>query len=419
MRIQSFPIIFFLFFFIVPIIFGDIIKFARIKIVLGEQRLVLEERDNVPQMNEWLIQPATILSYLSVQLGDELTEERLVQKIQSSERRLNESGLFYRCEIIIVPPRLNPDKRTILIKASPGFLWRFNGGSAYAAIGRKALQGRRNFLWGYAGYNHIGLFFRDENLLQKNFILETGILYSNNYFESQTLIHRIDGSILLGYRIHPDLSFQVNSNLTLILNSEDIVSTPNIWEAPGLYFSETPSLRHLRYFGRDGTLLSQMGAHMSFAKNSSSNLVIFGKMIGKTNMFSIRDRLSGSLELNYPILTPYFTEAYSIDLFIRAPLSNPNESFEALWAASIEYGRDVLRFTTAGISLTRVMPFAFFDIGAGTTRDRLFLRESLNIGFGPGLKVIFEKPIDISAVLTYGFNAQGKGQLNFHVRGEI
>lgn len=105
---------------------------------------------------ETIIRPQTVLSYSKLKPGKAISLHRLEKEAVQIKVRLENSGLFYTVSVDIVPPKKYPDKRSVVISVSTGFLYRLGAGNAYGVFGKDGLAGLRAGFRLYAGWNKNG-----------------------------------------------------------------------------------------------------------------------------------------------------------------------------------------------------------------------------------------------------------------------
>lgn len=374
---------------------------------MGGETFTVEDNRFIPARG-WLVEPATILSYLSFSPGDQLTETQLQRKVDSSARRLKESGLFYAVHVGIIPPRKNPESRTIMIKAVPGFYWRFNGGAIFAGAGRKAINGGRNFLGAYAGYNLAGTFFTAENVFQKNIVLGGALLYQNNQPSDEDFQQKGEVRFFTGWRFHPDIEVRINISEYWAI---DPACQP--------YFAVQPEIRYNRYFGRDGHLVVRTGWGQFITDSQQYYSEFFGDVQIQSSLFIPSDLLCLKGSFRLPLRTPFKSEKPSLHNEFRGPLPNALYRTESFYVINAEYGLDVFSFFPNSMSPMAIHPFVFCDAAQAVPYGENLWEETPYVTFGPGLKLIVDSPIFITAVLTCGFNIEGEYIFQFNVKGDL
>ena len=138
------------------------ITISKVKIKIEDELYIWEDRRKIPaKEKDGKTAPSTIVSFLDFAPGDKITPEKLAKKTQIATRRLINSNYFFDVQVMVIPPRLKPEYRTVLIRITEGFLWRFGG----LFVGKENLWGRRKSVLISGAYNLAGGQYRDENFM--------------------------------------------------------------------------------------------------------------------------------------------------------------------------------------------------------------------------------------------------------------
>lgn len=190
------------FFFTGTILFSQKIEVNRIKFLINDSEFIWDLENSISgDLNPSGSEPEFIASFFKYKPGDKVELNKLEKEIDEYSLRLVESGLFYSQQISIVPPRKYPNKRTIVVKVSDGFKYRFGGGNAYGFFGNMNLYGRGDYLLLAGGLNKVLLDYR-QNAPNKTF-------WGNKLFINPLENYGYN-SIYVGYNISPDISFIVD-----------------------------------------------------------------------------------------------------------------------------------------------------------------------------------------------------------------
>lgn len=388
----------------------ELITISRVRVFLDDVEISSEEFEE-----KSTVSAATVLSFTNLKPGKKMSLKALDKEIQQTQIRLINSGYFYNASIEIVPPRKNPEKRTIIINVTTGFLKRFGGGGIYGIAGKVALGGKRNQLLGVAGWNLNGVNYLDENLFDLP-IIAGGYLYTNapSCFTNKGSGVDFSGSATLGSLITPDLRFCVDT-LGIINTSTGIVQNN---------FIVSPYLFYQHFFNNQIKTTTEL---RFYSKPIVSTACFSGELCQTLN-YSPLERLNfGALLCGGVFLGNTYDSVFGHDLTLEHSAVSGNGGMgkrsirsgydpEELLVknyvmASLEARIKVADFMIAKVFPCNIKPFGYVDLayGQNSARDWSFLD-----AYGLGIQVNFDCPVFAYFNFAYGFNHLGKGKFCFY-----
>lgn len=390
---------------------------ANNEITISRVRVFLDDVE-ITKDDDAAISYSTILSFSTIRAGKKYTVESLDSECKQTQLRLLNSGYFYNAVVDVVPPRKNPDKRTVIISVTKGFLPRFGGGPYYGMFGRVGVGGKRNQLIGVAGWNLLGATYTDENFCDLPVIVgasmftdaPAGIFGGNGV--------SFNGTFTLGAFIEPDLRFCVDvlalTNTKYGFIDEQIILSPYLYNKH--YINNKASWEsEVRMYCKPTVSSGDFGAELCNSINYSpiQKLNLAALVCGGTGFGKAADQIfvhDLSLEHNSvssmsglskrSVRSGYATEELCFDSYVLT-------SLEARWKA--------VDFIIAGTFPCAIRPFVYTDLALGKTSVQ---SDSKNWNFvdayGAGLQINFDCPVFAYFNFAYGFNHEGKGKFCFY-----
>lgn len=318
-----------LLFFSTSLLFSETIFINKIKFSINDELYIW--KDDLPASQKpGETSPEFLQAFISIQPGDELTLEKLDRVIESATLRLKESNLFYSISISIIPPRKYPNKRTILISVTDGFVYRFGGGKSYGFFGSYNFMGMGDQFTLFGGLNKVALNYKSSPRLNR---FRWGSFNEYNPEESQFETHQY-----VGYQPHPDLWF--SSGLKWDTEEFWRVSLKEYFKKSWYVGGDTLlalKINNELLLWEDSELLSDLSLSSSF----SNNLEFYNKVFYNSKFYGV-----SKLYYNYPrlIFPPMFNIQISNFIFINAQLSQ--NRVDDLYGIGLRIYFDVPIFTT-------------------------------------------------------------------------
>lgn len=411
------------------------ITISRVRVFLDDVEITSSGAGELDEMKDGTSTPAisvgSVLSFTKFKAGKKMTLKALEKEVQQTQLRLMNSGYFYNATVEIVPPRKNPERRTIIINVTTGFLNRFGGGGIYALFGKVALGGKRNQLIGIAGWNVNGASYIDENLFGLPLIAGASA-YTNApaCFSSKGSGISFNGTATLGGFITPDLRFCVDAlalyNTKSGFIQNDFIVSPYLF-AQFFVNSKMTTTTEARLYCKPAISttdfngeLCQTFNYSPVAKLNFAALVCSGVRFG--NKTEVNENFTHDLSLEHNAVSSNsgmnkrcIRSGYDVDELL---LKNyVMASFEARWKAA--------DFVIAGTFPCNIRPFIFADVAVGQYSESgeaggQFSRTSSDLDFldayGLGIQFNFDCPVFAYFNFAYGFNHLGKGKFSFYTR---
>ena len=386
--------------------------------------------------NNPTILPETIISFLSVCPGKIGTPSEIERWCRESEIRLQDSGYVYAASVQVIPPRKNPDKRTILISVSPGFFLRFGGGNAYGIFGKDCIGGERASFRAYAGWNRNGVNYTHYRVADLPLVLG-GSLFWYGPGKNTSLTDAAGNSIpanraeaveTLGWFVQPN-----------------ILAGIDISEAADCFPKETTTdaASDSSLFGN--TLFSiqpfiSWNAYLIPGDpnkyGNESNLGCDARLIIFPALFAIKGEASGFVHwrilsgttLAFEAAGGAATDAVSFDLFstedrsVRSGYTQEELSSGSFLYSSFELRQRIFAFTILPMFPCIVQAFLFGDVAgftpAGTaiisdTGSEISDQVNYADAWGAGLRILFDNPVFAYFTFSYGLNHNGEGRFLF------
>jgi outer membrane protein assembly factor BamA len=396
------------------------ITISKVKIKIEDELYIWEDRRKIPaKEKDGRTAPSTVVSFLDFAPGDKITPEKLEKKTQIATRRLINSGYFFDVQVIVIPPRLKPEYRTVLIRIKEGFLWRFGG----IFVGKDNLWGRKKTFRIHARYNLAGGQYRDENFMGKSVLLG-GSLYYRRRATSVADYYQGQLNLMTGYFFTPVLLMGVDfkSKYTRFTEHSSDVTEAYLG---GLKRTDLILSPYLNYeLQSSSATISLEGKINAFlpVENDSFLLSYLSVIAGRWHFLPKHSLFEGH-SLNLQLSTggssdslPYLArfDIYDTpDMSIRARYPAMDLLLDRFILINSEYRFPLLEFVIPPIFPTRIMGFIYADTGfGGNEKDEKYFPRSYE-GYGAGLRILFENPVFAYFSLSYGANRNGDTRFVF------
>ncbi|HOE09249.1 MAG TPA: POTRA domain-containing protein [Treponemataceae bacterium] len=413
-----------LFFLLLPFFSEETVSVSKIRIIIEDAEYSWEKGGSIIPAGEETsyISPHTVISYTSLKPGNLYSLKQLDEETARTQIRLTNSGLFYTASVQIVPPRKNPQERTIVITVKEGFYQRFSGGNAYGMYGREGLGGSRSGIYAYAGWNRLGVSYAHENLFNNGTILAASFA-SYNFFPSLLMEteynHSIASSLHFGKYITPDIGVTLFSR---------ILFTSLMSSFSEAHFSLGPVIRLYRYefwpfsfsWNMETSALWYMNQNSYTAQTSWSFHKNFAEQYfidkGRDQKLTLAFLLSAGFENSTAPESLAFNLYSTVDRSVRSGYSEEEVSgiSYALFSTELRFNVFSLRIPPAFTCVPQI--FLYTDIAFIEQKgsDGLY---SFRDAFGGGIRLLLDNPIFAYFTFAYGLNHEGSSRFVFAVTG--
>jgi len=413
-----------LFFLLLPFFSEETVSVSKIRIIIEDAEYSWEKGGSIIPAGEETsyISPHTVISYTSLKPGNLYSLKQLDEETARTQIRLTNSGLFYTASVQIVPPRKNPQERTIVITVKEGFYQRFSGGNAYGMYGREGLGGSRSGIYAYAGWNRLGVSYAHENLFNRGIILASSFT-SLDFFPSMLpddeYIHKMQAAMHVGKYITPDIGVTLFSR---------ILFTPLMSSFSEARFSLGPVIRLYRYefwpfsfsWNMETSALWYMNQNSYTAQTSWSFHKNFAEQYfidkGRDQKLTLALLLSAGFENSTAPESLAFNLYSTVDRSVRSGYSEEEVSgiSYALFSTELRFNVFSLRIPPAFTCVPQI--FLYTDIAFIEQKgsDGLY---SYRDAFGGGIRLLLDNPIFAYFTFAYGLNHEGSSRFVFAVTG--
>jgi len=420
-RTLSIAVLFFLF---LPFFSEETVSVSKIRIIIEDAEYSWEKGGSIIPAGEETsyISPHTVISYTSLKPGNLYSLKQLDEETARTQIRLTNSGLFYTASVQIVPPRKNPQERTIVITVKEGFYQRFSGGNAYGMYGREGLGGSRSGIYAYAGWNRLGVSYAHENLFHRGIILASSFT-SLDLFPSMLpddeYIHKMQAVMHAGKYITPDIGVTLFSR---------ILFTPLMSSFSEAHFSLGPVIRLNRYefwpfsfsWNMETSALWYMNQNSYTAQTSWSFHKNFAEQYfsnkGRDQKLTLSFLLSAGFENSTAPESLAFNLYSTVDRSVRSGYSEEEVSgiSYALFSTELRFNVFSLRIPPAFTCVPQI--FLYTDIAFIEQKgsDGLYAYRD---AFGGGIRLLLDNPIFAYFTFAYGLNHEGSSRFVFAVTG--
>lgn len=360
---------------------------------VNDQRYIWEESNPIPSVsNEGFTHPATILSFLDLEPGDELSLEQLERRVEQARIRLEESNLFYLVELNLVPSRVNQGHITLVIRLTEGFRQRYNGGPFWAYWGLDNLHGRGDSLGIWAGWNRNQLEYLRH--LSPGGPLSIGLKggYLASPFYDDQEYQQVFGALSLDYGLtsSSSISLEYWYHYPLITNgfiSDQSRISTSLTSAWLFTEAQNSSLSMRIGLSESLTLQEQSSASLEFRA-----LLHLGQAIGQVKVHSM---------LADPFLDPFFNKPL-IQGYLRSAHGEGHQRSHHFGGYSVEFPLP-LEFDHINL-----YPYVYWD--------QLWLDyQERAEGLGVGMHLFIPAPVLLDLNLWGGMNLNGETLVHIEV----
>lgn len=399
-----------------------LVAISKVRIVVEETVYEWSDPDSFPEKEGDLSSCRTVASFLGFAPGQRLRPEELDLLAALAAKRLMESGYYFDAQAAVLPARLYPERRTVLVTVKEGFRWRFGGGSIFAMAGQENFRGERKSWAAVLGWNADALSYADGLAFGLPLELGASIRYGNCLDGRFADYHEAGAALSARYRPHPDLSLGAgvdaayrdyldssSASLSAFSAEDGVDALASI----GLEFSPV-----LPYEGASLDLSAKAGAVLAAGTEAFPFL---GKASAALSLgagpFRARLRLEGSWSRAEGLGLPLrLLSSLSSDSGLRVRSGYP--SAELL---SDRFGKATLELALKGpaIDLPPIFhiafdPFLFCDAAYAGRGEAIAPR--LVDAAGLGITIGFESPVFVWLDIAYGWNLEGRGALSIYTR---
>lgn len=391
------------------------------KITVSKIRVYLDDVELTEELDgNTSVSLSTVLSFTKLKAGKKISLAALDYECTQTKYRLLESGLFYSAAVEVVPPRKNPEKRTIIISVTTGFLGRFGGGPIYGVIGKAAVGGNRNLLLGLIGWNVNGVKYLDENSFGVPLILGSTVTTDvPACFTKENKSVNFDGRFTAGYFITPDLSISVDTILNL--NTKEGFGKELFVVSPSIYSKHYLSSKIY-------TTFEMRGVYRPVVSSKDFN----GELCGTVNYspfqrLNVAALVSGGCRFGN---NSEFDQIFAHDLFINHSSVSENAAlskralrsgysadeliYKDYVLTSLEARWKAFDFTILNTFPCVIRPFVFTDLVYGQNISAEENAWKFKDAYGVGIQLNFDSPVFAYFNFSYGWNHLGKGKFCFY-----
>ena len=374
------------------------VRVARVKITIDDVYCEWNERGLSAADRGMTLQPETIISFLSVKPGQSAEGREIERRCRESELRLMESGYVYKASVQIVPPRKNPDERTIVVIVTSGFLWRFGGGNAWGVAGVDGLCGERASVRVFAGWNRNGAEYRHYNAFGVPLVLGSSLFW---FGPGETAQKPFYGGLTVGWFLHPGVLIALDA----------VCRTEVLKPGADMLFSLEPYLCYRQYlipgspekYGNESAVGCDI--HGFFYPSESA---VKGEIAG-----FIHGKLGSRTVIACKLAAGAASGGSGFDLFaseersIRSGYTAEELCAQTFAFASAEYRQDIISFTVFSAIDCSLQVFLLMDAALLQGRAGLF------DAYGAGARLLLDNPVFTCLTFSYGINHDGNGRFLF------
>jgi hypothetical protein len=250
-------------------------------------------------------------------------------------------------------------------------------------------------------------------------VLGISAYYSNQGLSTSSIVnyHRIDTTVISGFRPHPDFFLGLDLGARYISfpdsiedNSRDIILSPNFRYA--LYPGKKEDNNEIKLEGRgnlfwtpeeedfNASMLLKASVCYEFIKGHSTDLQISGG--GAVSALPYLDKFD-----------LYNTQ----DLSVRSDQDQTDMLVDKFLLLNLEYRFSLFQFFIPPVFYIRIRGFLFTDIGWAAEYDGFLFEDTVKDAYGAGLRLVLDNPVFASFSFSYGINRLGKGRFVFTATG--
>lgn len=395
------------------------VELARIRFRINGESYHWDRSESVPVVSAGQTQPRVLLSYTALQPGRRYQPSEIERRAADWQRRLEATGVFYQAAVSVIPPNRYPDRRTVLVAVEDGFRQGFGGGSIYGYWTVRNLRGRGGSVEVWAGANIARIRWNDRVAMGRRGTAGLRADYRNGVLVSDDPPrHRLSGGGEIGYRVTPDISAYLGSDLYAqrVIGADEAEWGIDLRPVAGVAL-----LRILRPLPPvRPTLIGrvEVGALISLHTESAPNPVAAGMVGARVAAGRVHARVTAAAGWTLRGTPRLFENDLSLNnldntAIVRAGWDSQHLRAESFGWAGIELGSDA--FTVGRTFPVTVRPFLFSD--QALLFDLAYERRSGDTryadAYGAGLKLIFDNPVNVTFELSAGINYQGGGRIVF------
>lgn len=373
---------------------------SKIKVYLDDNELTEE--------NDGRIKRETILSFTSLKTDKEFSEAVLDREIRQTELRLMNSGLFYNAKVEKMASRKNPGTYIIYITVTTGFLKRYGGGGIYAVFGDAALNGNRDQLLWFIGYNKNGLNYQNYNTFGKPFVFGGDLTTDVPCSLVEKTGAGVNAKLTLGGMITPDFRLCVDTaagfNFGNLAFNENLTISPyfcgtkfitqNLFWTSEIRCNIYPLLEWNKYCDAAFTVNYKPFRKLTIAALAAGGYS-FGDSGNQIRLYRSEENLTANVGLaNREIRSGYTPEELTVNNYVMATLEIRYRAFE---------------FSLPPCFPTNMQPYVFADAAYTDFTGSKKVMDA----FGTGLYWNFDCPVFVTFNFSYGYNHEGKGRFSF------
>jgi hypothetical protein len=392
------------------------VAISRIKISIDDYLYIWERDskgpqaspDNPPDSKAPKTRPETVMGLIGIKPGDVFDQKALDDLVETRQRQLSETNVFFSNRITILPVRSDPELRSLRVDVRVGFPWRPFGGAAFAALGNENADG--NLLtWGAAlGYNYDAFSLGWGNRKAGPFWWSAGLSYSNNLLSGQSPTHTLGANAALGSAWLPfSPCLGAEAWATYSAQAGAVSQT-------GIKF--TPSVSWSKTIGK-GDFALALGAYAlcSVPMESPAFLPIWQPEA----RVQIRPVL-GPVTLAFQLgagMTSARSEDFPMVPFVRGGFADA-ESLRmdryAQFNAELRLNQGTISFPFF-ITTMDLMPYGYFDFATGSDLGDGGAPAASVFAGGFGLRLLLGIPVMVGFDFAYGWSDEGLGIFSFAI----
>ncbi len=353
------------------------------------------------------LEPSAVFSYANLSPGRDMDDSELDRTARRFERALSECGRFARAAVYVLETGPGGLRRGVVAEVEPQTIPGFTGGPAYATLEIPLVAGRRAALGIAAGANRDGVSYRDDVFLGLPLVLEASLAYSNDRMEEgPASTHTVEVRAGAGPRLGPlaDLVFRTRSRF----RREEGHFDPPLWALDAVLAGTTLGLgrpildsrwkAEASFYPQSGeakaSVLASLRAGPGFGgKPGAAGLTLRGAAGwsgGGLDGGELFDLQAGDLQAGSPSVRGPEGKDAQVPAFV-------------LWGVEAECS--ILGFSLSSWLRLDAGPFVFAETAFTGSRghgERLF-------GYGGGLRIYLNPPVNIRIDLGYAAGSRGPG----------
>ena len=423
------------------------VELSRIRFRINGESYHWDRSESVPVVSAGQTQPRVLLSYTALQPGERYQPSEIERRAADWQRRLEATGVFYQVAVSVIPPNRYPDRRTVLVAAfgccshmhpvlvaafgccshmhpvlvavEDGFRQGFGGGSIYGYWTARNLRGRGGSVEVWAGANIARIRWNDRVAMGRRGTAGLRAGYRNGVLVSDDPPrHRLSGGGEIGYRVTPDISAYLGSDLYAqrVIGADEAEWGIDLRPVVGVALLRI--LRPLPPVRPTLTGRVEVGALISLHTESAPNPVAAGMVGARVAAGRVHARVTAAAGWTLRGTPRLFENDLSLNdldntAIVRAGWHSQHLRAESFGWAGIELGSDA--FTVGRTFPVTVRPFLFSD--QALLFDLVYERRSGDTryadAYGAGLELIFDNPVNVTFELSAGINYQGGVRIVF------